>query len=127
MRKVVVLVIMFLTLACQVKAAEYSMGEPQEVTCTATSLVAGTWTLVSGTKFSIIPSLFWRRVFMAERSQQYSFRYTFNPVSYTVVDDYITVSPQILEEWRISMPYGIYASTTWTTGSAITLETITTK
>jgi hypothetical protein len=131
MKRLMIVFFVFLTVVVlcgkYAGASEVFGGEPEKVTVTATTLVPGTWTLLNGSKFSVDTTMFWRRLYISERSQSYSFRYTFNPLTYTVVDDYTTIPAQTRESWRISMPTGVYASTTWTAGSGAVIELTTTK
>lgn len=108
-------------------ASEVFGGEPEKVTMTATACAAGTWTKLLNSDHGTASATFWRRIFMSERSQTYQFRYTFNNLTYTVVDDYTTVPASTRESWKISVPNGVYVSPTWTAGAAITIEMTTTK
>lgn len=94
----------------------YSIGEPKSVTITATAAVAGTWTVL------LDSDTFCRKWKIHERTNAYNCRYTYNSVTYTVVDDYFTLKAGEVMSDRLHIPDGIYVSTTWTSGASITIE-----
>ena len=119
MKKFSMLIILLL-ISGSVEAREFLMGYPTSVTLTATTLYgtaitgsansATAWTLLRGSNAG---SVKW---YISEPSNTYDLKYTYNPLTYTVVNDYGLIKKSADQTYRfVYLPDGVYVNVTFTT------------
>jgi hypothetical protein len=98
----------------------FTMGVPTNLTMTTTAVSATVWTLLLDSDLSSPkPAKLWA---INEKSGDYDFYYSYNSVTYTIVDDYRTVYAGTGKSFYLAIPDGVYCKTTWAAGGTINVQ-----
>ena len=118
-KKVFLLIAAICLLTITAKADMYTIGVPTSLTVTTTT-VGTSWTLLLDSDLSSPkPAKKWR---IYEKTSAFDMHYTYNNLTWTVVDDYLTCPSGTQACYYMAIPTGIYVKTTWAASGNISVQ-----